>query len=109
MNDTKILTPTITDSLLSDGTVVYTASVEELPGVVAEGPSPPAALSELIALLENIRQRLGWDTLGFKTETVPFWRWDGYSGGKRTSRHGTTYEQLDLKTELPEGFMEAAR
>lgn len=63
------------ESRTQDGETVHTASLEELPGVVAEGESPKAALSELYALTENLWKRLGPEVLGIQTQAVGRWSW----------------------------------
>ena len=75
MNGHRALTARVSSSKLSDGTLVFTASLEEMPSVVAEGESEPAALSELLALVENLLDRLGSDFVAVRTTAIESWNW----------------------------------
>lgn len=75
MSDAIALRVRMETSRTEDGKTVHTASLEELPGVVAEGETERAALSELYALTEDLWRRLGPDVLGIQTQAVERWSW----------------------------------
>lgn len=75
MSDAIALRVQVEKSRTQDGKTVHTASLQELPGVVAEGDSRQAALSELFALTEDLWERLGPDVLGIQTQAIERWSW----------------------------------
>jgi hypothetical protein len=105
MDDALIVTPRIDRSRLRDGTVVYSASLDELPGVVVEGPSVEVAVSELVASVAEIRDRLSLPAVGFRTPVVSDWWWTAYCEGEVIVEFGgeSTAQPSVL---LPEGFRE---
>lgn len=69
------LTVEVVASRLSDGTEVFTASVAEMPGIVAEGPNEDAAVTELLAVINNLHERVGSEVVGLRTREVAGWSW----------------------------------
>lgn len=87
-----VLIPRVATSALRDGTIVYTASTKELPGVVCEGETQAAAVSELIASMRHLREHLGVDAIGFTTPTVSRWQWVAYEGEREVLSFGAGME-----------------
>lgn len=77
-----VLTQRVDRSELSDGGIVYTATFEEMPGIVAEGESEQAALAELHASIHSLHERLGVPAIGLRTEFATDWVWQVFSDGK---------------------------
>ena len=75
MNTHVAFTVQVLKSELADGSVVFSAFLEEKPGVVVEGESEQAAVSELLALVENLRERIWSDFIGIRTNAIKAWTW----------------------------------
>jgi hypothetical protein len=84
-----VVTPEIQAETLSDGTAVYTAGIAELPGIVTEGETEGAAMSELIASVRHLREQLGVTAVGFRTTAVPRWQWVASVDAERQTTFGT--------------------
>lgn len=92
-----VLTTTFETSKLSNGTTVVTASFEELPGVVAEGPSEEEAEQELLGCLQHLKEQLGLEAIGVRTKFIRDWRWSAYSDHKLSMSFGV--QSTDFETE----------
>lgn len=71
----EVVTPRFKPSRLLDGTEVWTAWVDEIPGISLDAPTMELAAKELEAALRDIRKRLELPKLGIAPPTVGWWRW----------------------------------
>lgn len=75
MSGRKIVTVVTNPETADDGSTHWIASTEEWPGVVAVGETREAAENDLVALLRNLRERMGLDALGVRTKVVSIFSW----------------------------------
>lgn len=104
MSFPKTVTPRVEPHTLTDGSTIYTATLEELPGVVCDGPSAQAALSELLAVARDIARRLDCEFLGFNTPAVAQWRWTSYAGSQPSFEFGHDALAGQMAVEAGQGF-----
>lgn len=78
----------VSKSQLNDGSTVFTAYLEEMPGVVAEGASERVAISELIALVRNLNERVPFRVFGVTTAAVASWSWMIQTSGEPALTYG---------------------
>lgn len=86
----------VTESQLGDGSVVYAACLEQMPGVVAEGSSESVAVSELIALLKDLHERLPLPVFAVRTAAVGSWNWTIQTSGEPALSYGPSAAWLRL-------------
>lgn len=87
----------VRESRLSDGRTAYVATVEGLAGVVSQADTREAAVSEVLDLVSNLRERLGWGVTGARTPAVRGWKWVLTDSAGSTS----SYASPELAADVP--------
>lgn len=75
----RLLKAVVSFSERRDGTRVYTATLERMPGIVVEAESEEKAIEELIGVVSRLRESAGIPDEVFEDAPVESWSWDSYS------------------------------